>query len=92
MSGPAFPADIAPSATLGAGCTVDGGVRVGERVQLAAGVLVSGPAVLEEAVQVGAGAGMALAIRGDLDPQSPPTWGQLGHVPLGDPNRACRCG
>lgn len=43
-------------------------------------------------VQVGAGAGMALAIRGDLDPQSPPTWGQLGHVPLGDPNRACRCG
>ena len=56
MSAPAFPADIAPSATLGAGCTVDGGVRLGERVQLAAGVLVSGPAMLEEAVQVGAGA------------------------------------
>ena len=56
MSGHLFPADIAASATLGAGCVVDVGVRLGEQVQLAAGVLVSGPAVLEEGVQVGAGA------------------------------------
>ena len=65
MNGPVFPADIAPSATLGPGCTVDGGVRVGERVQLAAGVLVSGPVVLEEAVQVGAGARLIARLGGE---------------------------
>ena len=67
MSGQPVSTDIAPSASLGAGCTVDGGVRLGERVQLAAGVLVSGPAVLEEAVQVGAGARL-IARRGS-EPQ-----------------------
>ena len=67
MSGQPVSTDIAPSASLGAGCTVDQGVRLGERVQLAAGVLVSGPAVLEEAVQVGAGARL-IARRGS-EPQ-----------------------
>ena len=73
MSGPVFPADIAPSASLGAGCTVDGGVRVGERVQLAAGVLVSGPAVLEEAVQVGAGARLIARLMAQPSGEAPGT-------------------
>ncbi|MDO5676301.1 MAG: ROK family transcriptional regulator [Propionibacteriaceae bacterium] len=43
-------------------------------------------------IQVGPGAGMALGDRQGLTPSLPRTWGQIGHIPVGEPALQCVCG